>query len=600
MQSQAFQQRHDEFIQQRLEQILRQRQEVKRYWYPKCVDPQFVPAARAFHMRPADWVVGFVHNGDARCYPCWIMDNYHIVNDTVGGDHFAVMHCEICCSSAAYYTYVDGLRLTFGTYGLVHGAMAGYDIETSTLWSHDVGYGLEGPHAGKALKLAQTFQSTYAEWLELYPKTLVLTYPALGQHPDARHGHGSWHNFGDPGLVRVAAKTVAAPFDPKFPENEMMISLIDGKPAVFPLRDFQAAGGLHHFNHEGQDLVAFGKDLESSLAGVFQARLDGHTLRFKKSSGRFVDSDTRSVWRVDGLCVRGKRKGRRLTPFPTVLHKWHSINLLMPSAEVLTVEGVRVSTRREYPFLRHLSAGGYAVEVRADLFRLELPNFAEYGADVRINGDPFRLYAFATPLQAQEYAFAARASLVRGRFVLRSTPDLFKDPLHAEEKKEDEIEWSRLLRDERFLAALGSFPAPAANGTVSLKEVFEGLTSIGYEVVLKNPCARDVLPVHCEGGAEVLINGDPFHVYRFSSRRSAQAYEQDPMGCLKVGAFVFRSDPPNYYRLPWPVSTIRNADDVISWSKLVKDEKFKNDLTEIIGKGAGRAVGSAREKARIP
>ena len=53
--------------------------------FPALDHVDAVPIAEATHMRPRDPVLWLEHNGHARCYPWWAMDNYHMVNDVVGG-----------------------------------------------------------------------------------------------------------------------------------------------------------------------------------------------------------------------------------------------------------------------------------------------------------------------------------------------------------------------------------------------------------------------------------------------------------------------------------------------------------------------------------
>lgn len=53
--------------------------------FPSLDHPTFVPAAAATHTRLDDEVVAVVHRGRARAYPTWVSNNYHIVNDRLGG-----------------------------------------------------------------------------------------------------------------------------------------------------------------------------------------------------------------------------------------------------------------------------------------------------------------------------------------------------------------------------------------------------------------------------------------------------------------------------------------------------------------------------------
>ena len=53
--------------------------------FPPPVRVEVVPIGRADHMRPRDFVLWLEQGGHSRCYPWWIVDNYHMINDVVGG-----------------------------------------------------------------------------------------------------------------------------------------------------------------------------------------------------------------------------------------------------------------------------------------------------------------------------------------------------------------------------------------------------------------------------------------------------------------------------------------------------------------------------------
>ena len=52
---------------------------------PALLEPTFVPAGRATHVKDDDQVFGVTINGEARAYPVKILNWHEAVNDTVGG-----------------------------------------------------------------------------------------------------------------------------------------------------------------------------------------------------------------------------------------------------------------------------------------------------------------------------------------------------------------------------------------------------------------------------------------------------------------------------------------------------------------------------------
>lgn len=54
--------------------------------FPPNDTVETVPVVKADHMRPTDFSLWLTHEGRSRCYPWWIADNYHMINDVIGGD----------------------------------------------------------------------------------------------------------------------------------------------------------------------------------------------------------------------------------------------------------------------------------------------------------------------------------------------------------------------------------------------------------------------------------------------------------------------------------------------------------------------------------
>ena len=45
-----------------------------------------VSVSQADYVRPTDPVIWLTHKSVTRCYPWWIADNYHMMNDVLEGD----------------------------------------------------------------------------------------------------------------------------------------------------------------------------------------------------------------------------------------------------------------------------------------------------------------------------------------------------------------------------------------------------------------------------------------------------------------------------------------------------------------------------------
>src|SRR5262245_41442831 len=91
--------------------------ELPHFCFP-LVDPRWVGAGDARHMRPDDPVLGLEFDGRAWALPWWIMKNHHVANLELAGRPLLVTLCEACSSGGAFDPVVDGRRLNFHLEGL--------------------------------------------------------------------------------------------------------------------------------------------------------------------------------------------------------------------------------------------------------------------------------------------------------------------------------------------------------------------------------------------------------------------------------------------------------------------------------------------------
>jgi hypothetical protein len=151
------------------------------------VDPVWLPAQNAGHMCLDDPVLGLLVAEIPYAIPWWVMKNHHQANLRLGGQAVLVNLCEACTSAAAFNATLGDRQLTFRHVdGCYAGSYVITDLETGTVWAPFTGDALYGPLQGSRLQRLPLFQSTWADWIELYPTSLV---------PDgsgeSRDGHGS-------------------------------------------------------------------------------------------------------------------------------------------------------------------------------------------------------------------------------------------------------------------------------------------------------------------------------------------------------------------------------------------------------------------------
>jgi hypothetical protein len=565
---------------------------VPRNVFPLAVDPPSVSACEAEFLRPSDWVVGVRLGEEARCYPAWILDNYHAVNDTLAGVHIAVMHCEICCSNAVYLSDLYGERLTFGTAGLYGGTLAVYDTQTSSTWSHGMGVAFEGVFRGALLPSIQSFQATWEEWRSFYPETTVMCWGSPDIHPDGRHGHGSKDTFARAGMYVEPVSTMIVGNDNRLPENEMVLTInVASGPAAIPLREIARAGGLFQANTGGLKLVCISTGRASAMVGTFHRRHPSdksRELEFILVGGAVMDIQTVSTWRADGLAIAGPLKGQRLEAIATMLNKWHSLVCFIPNIDILTHRSrpAPVLLGQAEDVVDTIIEAQYSVKVDHELYSLELPNGATRGFHLRINGDPFDLLVFTDQAAARDTALCYPYALQSRKFLLASSPDKrFKDDLNVYPLPDEEVAWSKLLSLNNFRAAFRAGSAKAEPldepGRGTIADLVSATAGTPYEITPLACCPRDAIPARAATGINASIQNDPFIIYRFTDAGDAKSYSHEQDHVLAVGHFAFRSDP-DVYVIPKPISTMRRPEDAITWSELLAADEFIGAIRAII------------------
>ena len=298
------------------------------------MDPPFVAAGDAAHMREDDVVLGVEFDGDARAYPWWIMDNHHAANDVVGGKPVLVVLCEMCSTGIAFDRVLDGRRYTFEVNHFYNGTVAARDHQTGSIWSPYLAEAIEGPMKGRRLELLPLYQMEWRAWRELHPGTRVLP-GELG----SRTGHGSKHTIGSP-VVPPETKRTLARWDERLPHSTLVMGAIAPDRSVtraYPLSLLRERGGVVNDDLAGEPVVVLLHPGEGSYGAVaFSRVLDDRELTFRSEDGAFVDEQTGSRWGVDGRCVAGELDGRSLRFVDSHVSEWFIWAAHYPDIQIAT------------------------------------------------------------------------------------------------------------------------------------------------------------------------------------------------------------------------------------------------------------------------
>ena len=147
--------------------------------FPNMLAPEDVD-----YLEPDEAVFGIAINGEAHAYPLRILDWHEMANINVGGVPISLAYCTLCGAAIAYDDRgPDGETYNFGTSGFLYRSnKLMYDRNTRTLWNQFTGEPVLGPLVGALdlegkplrLNLLPVVLSTYEDWLERHPDSVVL------------------------------------------------------------------------------------------------------------------------------------------------------------------------------------------------------------------------------------------------------------------------------------------------------------------------------------------------------------------------------------------------------------------------------------------
>jgi thiol-disulfide isomerase/thioredoxin len=297
---------------------------------PPLENPEHRSVAKATHMRDEDLVLGVVVSGQARAYPWWIVKNYHVVNDTIGGVPVAIAFCEQCSGGAAFRRQHKGRTLFLDVAGVYNGTIILKDRETGSLWAPFSGKALEGPLTGQKLDRFPLVFTHWDEWSTRHPDTDV-----IWASPGARSGHGAWYTAGKWGIVSEMGLTMES-LDSRLPENALVYGIDDGENTkAYPLAYLRAHKGVVNDALGSMPVVLAARGITE--AAGFERTLKGRVLTFRPSSdpaGVMTDAESGSLWSLEGEAVGGSQRGARLKPLDGYTVEWHVWSAYNPRTEV--------------------------------------------------------------------------------------------------------------------------------------------------------------------------------------------------------------------------------------------------------------------------
>ena len=212
---------------------------------------------------------------------------------------------------------------------LIMNALVMYDHQSDTLWSQFLSRGVKGPLANRALEIVPAVQTTWEQWLNLHPDTLVL---------DKRGSYGSdtyegYYRGGSAGIIGESNK------DRRLPKKELVMGMVvSGFAKAYPFSAISQQTVIN--DHFAGEAVVITFEPASESGAAFQRRLNGKTLTFEPAQVRagvalMRDQETGSLWQVlTGQAVEGPLFGERLERLPSHYSFWFAWSDFHPQTEL--------------------------------------------------------------------------------------------------------------------------------------------------------------------------------------------------------------------------------------------------------------------------
>jgi hypothetical protein len=318
--------------------------------------PKMVSAGEADFLDDADYILGVSANGESRAYPTRFIWWHHAINDMVGKSDaggtipIAVTYCSVCNTGICYDPMLNGKPVMLDFYGLYNGVVTLCDRDTESVFLQAEGRFVKGALTGTTLKTIPLLDTTWGQWKQLHPDTLVMS-------PD--NPYGKYYNpKGRPeprGYDRFPApffRPTVTRGDMRIPPFEKVLGVAvsetdahaQGTPVVhalrraYPLTAVQAKGCVLN-DKLGKTSIGIFLDPDTMTAVAVNRTLEGRTLTFEAKKGEdgklgIYDKQTRTHWNIEGKAEEGPLAGKALDRIENHLSQWYGWFAYFPETSI--------------------------------------------------------------------------------------------------------------------------------------------------------------------------------------------------------------------------------------------------------------------------
>jgi len=289
------------------------------------VTKSFSGAAKS-EMDKSKLIIGVMIDGQAKAYPIQLIGYHHQVMDTIGKTPVMITYCTVCRSARVFSPMVNGKLESFRLVGMDHFNAVFEDATTKSWWQQATGTAITGPLKGYKLKEFPSAQLTWDAWLRLYPQSLVMKPDTLFmdnyfkledydkgtmQSSLVRRDVVSWEPKSWIDGVRNNFSSKAYDWN-ELVKNKMIEDSLDGLPILLAIEN------------------------DSTSFHVYDRRVNDLVLRFQIEGNNdlLVDENTHSIWNMEGVCIDGLLKGKKLLQVQSYNEFWHSWQTFHKNAQI--------------------------------------------------------------------------------------------------------------------------------------------------------------------------------------------------------------------------------------------------------------------------
>ncbi len=294
---------------------------------PALDNPKMIAAAEASYLDDQDEVFGVSLNGLTHAYPLRIMNWHEMLNITIGGTPVSLSYCTLCGAAVLYETTVNGKTFDFGSSGLLYRSnKLMYDRQTNTLWSSLCGEPVIGKLVGGGIKLKRLYvvRTTWKEWRQLHPETLV-----LGKDTGFKRNYAEGAAYAEY-FASEATMFPVAWRDKRLKAKDWIYGIIlGGLPKAFPLGALQNSPIVN--DRIADTDVVLVADAKKLSVRAYERK--GQRFVALRENGRLVDGE-HDEWILNEEKLLRVKDRQELFRLPGHLAYWFGWYAFFPNSEV--------------------------------------------------------------------------------------------------------------------------------------------------------------------------------------------------------------------------------------------------------------------------